>query len=112
MFRDYLDFEIRIEALANGGYPVSVRGPGGDARGVLMLPTDSPVYQRAVTQLAALDTDEDGLIQLGQLLFAALFTPPLKDVYVRSQGKLKADQGIRLVFDIDAREAAVAAVPW
>jgi hypothetical protein len=112
MFRDYLDLDIRIEAQTNDGYPVSVRGPGGDARGMLVLPTSSPVYQRAVVQLAALDTDEDGLIQLGQLLFAALFTPPIKEVYVRSQGKLKDDQGIRLVFDIDAREAAVAAVPW
>ena len=111
MFRDYLDLEIRIESLASDGYPLSVRGPGGAARGVLALPTSSPIYQRAVAQLAALDTDEDGLIQLGQLLFAALFTPQIKDVFVRSQGKLKHDQGLRLVFDIDAREAAVAAVP-
>jgi hypothetical protein len=112
MFHDYLDLEIHIEPLSSDGYPVSVRGPGGDARGMLLLPIESPVYQRAVTQLAALEIDEDGLIQLGQLLFAALFTPPLKDVFVRSQGKLKFDQGLRLVFDIDAHEDVVAAVPW
>jgi hypothetical protein len=112
MFREYLDFEIRIEALANDGYPVSVRGPGGDARGSLALPTHSPAYQRMIERLSALDTDEESLTQLGQLLFDALFTPPIKDVYARSQGKLKDDQGLRLIFDIDAREAAVAAVPW
>src|SRR5207247_441308 len=112
MFREYVDFEIRVGELAHDGYPVAVRGPGGDARGVLALPTDSPVYQGALARLATLDTDEECLIQLGQLLFDALFTPPIKDVYARSQGKLKDDQGLRLVFDVDAREAAVGAVPW
>jgi hypothetical protein len=112
MFHEYLDFEIRIEALANDAYPVSVRGPGGDARGSLALPTDSPAYQRTIERLAALDTDEASLTQLGEILFAALFTPAIKDVYARSQGKLKDDQGLRLIFDMDAREAAVAAIPW
>src|SRR5262245_13393741 len=112
MLREYLDFEIRIGALADGGYPVAVRGPGGDARGVLVLPGESPVYQGALTRLARLDTDEECLIRLGQLLFGALFTPPIKDVYARSQGRLKDDQGLRLVFDVDAREIAVGAAPW
>jgi hypothetical protein len=112
MFHEYLDFEIRIGALANDGYPVSVRGPGGDARGVLVLPTSSGAYQRAIERLVALDTDEEHLTELGQLLFEALFTPAIKDVYARSQGKLKDDQGLRLIFDVDAREAEVAAMPW
>jgi hypothetical protein len=112
MFREYLDFEIRIEALANEGYLVSVRGPGGDARGSLALPTQSPVYQRTIERLAALDTDEASLTEFGQFLFAALFTPPIKEVYARSQGKLQGHQGLRLIFDIDACGAAVAAVPW
>ena len=112
MLRHYLDFEVRIEPLANGGYPVSVRGPGGDARGTLVLPADSPIYQGALARLARLDTDEECLIQLGQLLFNALFSIALKDVYTRSQGMLKEGQRLRFVFDIDAREAAVGAVPW
>jgi hypothetical protein len=112
MFREYLDFEIRIGTLASEGYPISVRGPGGDARGTLALPTQLPAYQRAVGQLAALDTHEVDLIQLGRLLFDALFTTRIKEVYTRSQGKLRDDQGLRLVFEIDTAEAAVAAMPW
>jgi hypothetical protein len=112
MFREYLNFEIRIAALASDGYPLSVRGPGGDARGWLRLPTHVPAYELAMARLSALDTDEASLTEIGQQLFAALFTPPIREVYARSQGKLQADQGLRLIFDIDAREAAVAAVPW
>jgi CHAT domain len=112
MSREYFDFEIRIGALASDGYPVSVRGPGGDARGALALPTQLPAYQRAVGQLTALDAHEADLIQLGQLLFDALFVPPLKEVYARSQGMLKENQGLRLVLNIATTEQEVGALPW
>ena len=36
------------------------------------------------------------LVELGKLLFGALFQGAIKDVYVRSQGALAPEQGLRL----------------
>jgi hypothetical protein len=61
MFNQYVDFEINIS------------GPGGDASGTLLLPTGDSDFQALIARLAALDTDEEALGQLGQRLFQALF---------------------------------------
>ncbi len=64
MFRDYLDIEIRIEAGANDGYPVSVRGPGGDARGtlkVLLTGADTPPQVRSSGSCARFSGRSKGL---------------------------------------------------
>jgi hypothetical protein len=60
MFSTYLDFEVIIGAPGAAGYPVSVHGPGGDARGDLALPT-APAYQPIIDRLMRLDTDEAAL---------------------------------------------------
>jgi len=112
VFDEYLDFEIHIDPLTDAGYPLSVRGPGGETSGVLRLPTDDPAYQQLAGRLAALDTDEELLAQFGQILFTALFTEPIKEAYARSQGRLKDGQGLRLILDIAASEQPVAALPW
>jgi hypothetical protein len=112
MFREYLDFEIRIDAQTASGYPVSVRSPGGDTRGWLVTPLDSPAYLRALERLALLDSDEESLAEIGHTLFDRLFTAPIREAYARSRGQLKDGQALRLIFDIAASEGAIAAMPW
>jgi len=52
------------------------------------------------------------LVDLGQILFSAIFSSRVKEVYTRSQGKLAPDQGLRLRFDIDPALSSIAAMPW
>jgi hypothetical protein len=113
MFRDYAEFEITIEPAPPGGpYPFSVDSPGGQARGTLKLPTSNSTYQDLAQRLTALETHEQMLAELGQLLFDALFQEKIKQVFAGSQGRLKDDQGLRIVFNIAASEQEVAALPW
>ena len=91
---------------------MAVSGPGGDASGTLLLPTGDPGFQALIARLAALDTDEETLAQLGQLLFQALFQGAIKDVYTRGQGMLAPDQGLRLRLNIAPSETALMALPW
>jgi hypothetical protein len=107
MFNQYVDFEITISAAGDARYAVAVSGPGGDAGGMLLLPpTGDAGFQALIARLAALDTDEEALAQLGQLLFQALFQGAIKDVYTRGQGMLASDQGLRLRLNIAPSEAA------
>jgi predicted ATPase len=112
MFNQYVDFEISISPLSESRYTVSVTGPGGDASCALVLPNDDPTYQALADRLENLDTDENTLSELGQILFQALFQGAIKDVYTRSQGQLEPDQGMRLRLNITASETAVVALPW
>jgi hypothetical protein len=114
MFEQYSELAVTIEPRRGSTYPLSVSGAGGDARGTLRLPTADPTYQRLASGLAALDTDEDSLIQIGQILFVALFrnNAEIRSVYSRTQGTLKANEGLRLKFYIGEAEAEVAALPW
>src|SRR5688500_4994901 len=100
MFNEYLDFEINISPLSESRHEVSVSGPGGDDRAALVLPTDDQTYLALAARLAQLDTDEEMLAALGQILFQALFQGGIKEVYVRSQGMLGPDQGLRLRLNI------------
>src|SRR5215212_5085052 len=99
MFNQYVDFEVHVSSLSASRYAVAVSGPGGDASGALLLPTDDPVFQALAARLASLDTDEETLVELGKLLFQALFQGAIKDVYVRSQGALTPEQGLFLFND-------------
>src|SRR5689334_2039063 len=112
MFDRYLDFEIQISALSESRYAVSVSGPGGDASGALVLPTHDPTYQALALRLASLDTDEEMLSELGQVLFQELFQGAIRDVYTRSQGILDPEQGLRLRLNIAPSAAEVIALPW
>jgi WD40 repeat protein len=112
MFSTYLDFEVIIGVPGAAGYSVIVQGPGGDARGDLTLPTSDLTYQGLMDRLGRLDTDEEALTTLGQILFRALFKGSVQEVYVRSQGTLTEGQGLRITLNIAASEAAVAALPW
>jgi predicted ATPase/Tfp pilus assembly protein PilF len=112
MFNQYVDFEVHISPLSASRYAVAVSGPGGDASGALLLPTDDPTFQALTARLASLDTDEQTLVELGQMLFQALFQGSIKEVYVRSQGALTPEQGLRLRLSIVPTETAVIALPW
>ncbi|MFL5801662.1 MAG: CHAT domain-containing protein [Roseiflexaceae bacterium] len=111
MFTEYLDCEIEIQPRKGNAYPFSIHAPGGDARGSLRLPTGE-AYQALMGKLAKLQADEDALTQIGKLLFAALFQGPVKEVLVRSQGRLQPDQGLRLVLNIASTEQEVGVLPW
>jgi WD40 repeat protein/tetratricopeptide (TPR) repeat protein len=112
MFSTYLDLEVIVGAPTHTIYPVIVRGPGGDAKGDLILPTADATYQGLVARLAGLDTDETILANLGQILFHALFHGSIKEVYTRSQGMLTDGTGLRVKLNIAMSEVAVAALPW
>lgn len=112
MLSDYLTIEIAVGAWTPQGYPMTIRSPGGDDRGMLVLPTGDPAYDDLAARLAQFSVNATEMATLGQILFRALFQGSLKDTYVRSQGALGAGQGLRLRLDIDPREAEVAALPW
>ncbi|MFL5804862.1 MAG: CHAT domain-containing protein [Roseiflexaceae bacterium] len=112
MFSKYAECEIDIQPRSGDSFPLSVHAPGGDARGVLCLPDEDPAFQALLRRLATLDTDEQLLDQIGQLLFTALFPHPIKEVLVRTQGTLIDGQGLRIKLNIASGADAVAALPW
>jgi hypothetical protein len=113
MPKEYTLFDIRIRAVGQGSYAIDVRSDlGGDASGAFTPPLADPKYQQLYDELQRLDTSEDGLVELGQILFDSLFQGKIKDVYTRSQGGLKDGQGVRLRFDIDPSMTEIARLPW
>jgi len=112
MFNEYVDFEIRIRSAGADSYTVEARGPGGHASGVFKSPTADARYQALANRLERGQTDEKMLIELGQILFRAIFQDGVATVYAHTQGQLSADQGVRLRVDIDADDVAIAALPW
>jgi hypothetical protein len=112
MFTEYLDCRIEFQPRSGDVFPFSISGPGGDARGSLTLPTASQDYKVLAEKLERLAVDEETLMQIGQKLFEALFQGPVKEVFVRSQGRLQVDQGLRIVLNTAASEQEVGALPW
>ncbi len=113
MFKDYALFDIRIRGIDLEHSTVEVHSElGGDANGAFISPTNVARYPQYIARLQRLDTDEDMLVDLGQILFSAIFSNRIKEVYTRSQGKLAPDQGLRLRFDIDPALSSIAAIPW
>jgi CHAT domain len=113
MFTDYALFDIRIRGAGPERYDIDVQSAiGGDARGEFVSPASDPAFQQQIARLQALDTDEELLIEIGQRLFQALFVGGIKEVYTRSQGKLKTNQGLRLRFTIDPAQTELASLPW
>jgi hypothetical protein len=110
---EYALFDILIRTASQGNYTVDVRSVlGGDARSTFTPPFGNPTYDHFAKQLQDLETDEDGLVELGQFLFHALFQGSIKDVYKLSQGGLKAGQGLRLRLDIDPALTEIIELPW
>jgi hypothetical protein len=112
MPKEYVLFNVRIRG-ADPMYMVDVQSQlGGEASGTFAIPLADSRYQQLYNKLQQLDTDEDILIELGTLLFQLLFQGGIKDVYTRSQGRLTADQGLRVRFDLDPAQRELASLPW
>ncbi|HJZ49914.1 MAG TPA: CHAT domain-containing protein [Roseiflexaceae bacterium] len=113
MLSDYALFDIRIRGAGPERYTVEVHSDlGGDASSAFVPPTAEPAYAQLAERLQHLEAGEDELIQLGQMLFQALFQSRIKDTYARAQGRLKEQQGQRLRFDIDPALTEIVALPW
>lgn len=110
--KTYVDFEVRI-APGPTDYMVYATGPGGNESGTFAPPGD-PAFAMLLQQLADFSITEDGLIQIGQQLFRALFHDKIKSAYDRAQAQAEqhADQGLRLRLNIDPQETAVTRLPW
>jgi WD40 repeat protein len=111
MFSSYLNLAITLGPPISNGYLLTVRGPGGDARGALILPA-SERYQSLFADLQSFRSDEQAIIEIGQILFRAIFQGSIRDVYIRTQGMLAEGQGLRLTIDADTSDGAVGALPW
>jgi hypothetical protein len=112
MPKEYALFNVRLRG-AGPEYNVDVQSIlGGDASGSFTSPTHNPRYQEIIANLQKLDTDEDMLIELGSLLFQALFHGAVKEAYARSQGGLAPQQGLRVRLDLDPAQTEIAGLPW
>src|SRR6266508_2927447 len=110
---EYALFSICIRGAGSNSYTVDMQSSLGDqASGMFVPPFNNPRYQQLSDQLQRLKTDEDGLSELGQILFDALFQGMFKDIYTRSQGSLKENQGLLLRLDIDPALGQIAGLPW
>src|SRR5262245_61941118 len=111
MARAYQDFEILVGPPTPAGYALSARGPGGDARGTLVLPINDGFTVR-LSSLERLDRDAQALEYLGVQLFTMLFDGQVRDVFRASQGAIADGDSLRLVLNIAGDASAIAQLPW
>jgi hypothetical protein len=120
---DYLDFEVEVSSLEDGGYAVRVRSPEGEADGTMRFPFDTLALENRLQalQIALLrsagtrrriDLPEAKTVQqFGTELWQALFTDDVRGRFEASLSKAKArNLGLRLKLRFDAPE--LAALPW
>jgi hypothetical protein len=130
---DYFDFAMRIEPLSGDAYPVLVRSPAGEGRGGLPRAVTAVTRQwherPSLCQTRETEKDdrkrdlipEPGLsplaLDIGEALFDALVSPPLRALFERSMGLLGGNPGsglrLRLEIDLNLPElAAIHSLPW
>jgi hypothetical protein len=109
----FLDFEVEVRP--GGGrrvFEIKVTAPdGAECDGQLRLPGEAQ-YRPFAERLAALDTTDDTLRQVGAMLFRALFRDQAREQLTASLRKLDEGQSLRLRLNIPAEAAEVAALPW
>ncbi len=128
----YLDFAIKIEPGQGDVYPVSVASPAGEARSSLILPFApdevgsiladlgrsvrgggaEPLRDfEAVPSVLGASAEE-----VGDRLFAALFSTPVRSRFDESRGMIHGtDTGLRIKIHIDPTDpslAQLASLPW
>ncbi len=110
--KTYRDFELRIFAKEEEGYPVEAHYPGeGHARGILSLDPGEEQVRTALRRLATDDTDQDVLQDFGALLFERLFAGSILHALISSLTIVKEkEEGLRLRLIIEPPE--LAALPW
>jgi hypothetical protein len=123
---EYLDFELRIGAGAEGTMPVDVlRSPAGEARGVLTLPWSGDELQSRVTAVersirsasgargVSMGPSESGtsVPEFGGALFRGVMPESVRVCYRTSRAlATQSGKGLRVRLRIDS--PAVAALPW
>ena len=112
MFNQYVDFEVHVSPLSASRYAVAVSGPGGDASGALLLPTDDPIFQALAARLAASTPTRRRWSSWARCCSRRCSRARSRMCISRSQGALTPDQGLRLRLNIVPTETAVIALPW
>ncbi|RMF26625.1 MAG: CHAT domain-containing protein, partial [Chloroflexi bacterium] len=109
----FLDLELTVgPASSPGHYPVTARGPSGDAHATMALDPDAPDLRTALAALEGDATDETLFLDLGCRLFNALFAGPIEDAYRAALGYAKG-QGGKLRLRLRLGQAPeIAALPW
>ena len=112
MITDYETFEIEVGAQTADGYPLRVKSPDGDGRGLLRIGTDDFVLSEALVAIERRDVDAHYLVQLGDYLFGELLNDPrLLERYRTSLGAVRSlGKGLRVRLSFD--DPALAAFPW
>lgn len=122
----YEDFILTIEPPRDGVHPVLVHSPAGEGRGAFQVPSglELPLLVRAGASTREIKTEssasENSLApdEAGDLLFQALFSGAVRDLFERSLGRLENDADevglrLRLRFDLDLPDVArLASLPW
>lgn len=112
MINDYETFEIEMGTKTADGYPLRVKSPDGDGRGLLRIGPDDFVLNEALAAIERRDVDADYLVQLGNYLFGELLNDAsLRERYRTSLGAMRSQgKGLRVRLSFD--DPALAAYPW
>jgi hypothetical protein len=133
---EYEDFSLEIGSKQENAYAVKIRSPAGEDRSSLPTPFDLEEWDDILLGLeqTVRDSDEASSCQLrdaarsvtrvqpkeiGNELFRALFSGPVRALYERSLGRIESrrDRGLRikLHFDLNQRHpdlVQLAGLPW
>lgn len=127
----YRDFSLKIEPKRGDIYPVIVLGsPAGEARAALHLPFAPAEIGDLLFQMEQTVRSADSVSwrdvspgatrtrpqQVGDQLFSALFSGPVRSLFERSLGMIHGRaQGLRIKLHIDPEDeslAQLASLPW
>ncbi len=127
----YRDFELKIEPRqANGSYSVSVNSPAGQGRGEMRLTRTLEELRELIEEaeeevrgIKSVERDVSAAAttgatrQLGDILFTALFSGMVRDIYNRNLGEIarETNAGLRIKLRLnpeDATLAELATLPW
>jgi len=108
----YENFEIRVGTRDIDGYRITVsQTPAGDANAVCHLDPEETLLQHLLSSVTSPQANETTLLQLGNLLFDALFTGNIATLY-RSCLSLVRSQGKQLRIRLTIEPPALAVLPW
>lgn len=126
----YQDFLLHLDATPQGrGVVRLVRSPAGEAEGTFDLAPfrdECRRYTEELTRMIAAGRSRRGavpfgavpvpsLLDLGDRLFQAVFSPPIRSRYDECLGQLGANTGLRITLQIglgDAAREVLHALPW
>src|SRR6185369_17718249 len=109
---EYKNFNIRVEAKLNGGYPIVVESEGvSEADGMLTLSADCLKIADELKDLDELEAGSQLPLSFGTSLYECLFKDSVGTTFYRSLGARNGDeQGLRIRLRLSPSE--IAALPW